>query len=166
MLLNILIETAPAVGSSAVLGVFGAGHVLSAIWWILATAWLAVFVLWVRAIFKYNQAYRNYEQTRREYQKSHGELPENFRLCEHRLHDLHENSRMTLKLLRRLHLIVGNDSKQLGHQPGLDRNRAVVSILPHLGKDFGNSKTHSDTKPANEQSSATGAEHKPERKAE
>jgi hypothetical protein len=136
-------------------------------WLGMFIAWLTVLMLWIRQLGRYNRAYRKYQQSSREqekayseYQKTYGEPPENLRLLQKEIQDLHlrlrdidENPGMTLKLLRRLGLILGKQDKQLPHQGQLailvgagvhDQLRLKAAQLLN---NLTGSKTHKRTKP-------------------
>jgi hypothetical protein len=100
---------------------FAPPHWLGWCWLGVFIGWLVVLMLWIRQLGRYNRAYRKYQQSSREeekayseYQKTYGEPPEDLRLLQKeiqnlhlRLRDIDENPGMTLKLLRRLGLILG-----------------------------------------------------------
>src|ERR1019366_8687184 len=91
-------EWLAAVGSSVLLD----------IWWMIFIVWLTVLIVWVRTLMAYGEQYGKYEQACREYQKSYGQLPENLRLIQERLHEEDQRFGMMLKRLRRLEAVLRN----------------------------------------------------------
>ena len=126
---------------------FAPPHWLGWCWLGVFVAWLIVLMLWIWRLGVYNRAYRKYQQSSREqekayseYQKTYGEPPENLRLLQKeiqnlhlRLRDIDENPGMTLKLLRRLGMIPGQSD--IEGDPG-EVKAPVVSVrgLYKMGK--------------------------------
>jgi len=108
-----------------------------ACWFVVLIAWLIVFVLWVRQLMVYNRTYRKYQQACREYEQANRKPSEELRLLQERLRNINENPCMTLKLLRRLGLIVGqsnveSDSGKL--KQGVTESPGKVNKLLHLAR--------------------------------
>ena len=103
-------------------------------WCLVFIAWLIVFVLWVRQLGVYNRTYRKYQQACREYEQAHGKPSEELRLLQERLRNINENPCMTLKLLRRFGLIVGQsnikcDSGKIKYLGGIESRSKVDKLL-------------------------------------
>lgn len=75
--------------------------VLRVAWCVTFIAWCVVLVLWVRAILKYNKAYREYQECRRQNHNGPSEPVESSG-------ETDKPVRLTLKLLRRCRLIIGD----------------------------------------------------------
>ena len=76
-------------------------------WLAMLTTWVIPLALWIKQLGVYNKANREYEQARREYEKAYGQPSEELRLVQERLRNIQKNPGVTLKLLHRLGLILG-----------------------------------------------------------
>ena len=102
------------------LGVFGAGPILSAFWWILLIAWIIVFILWLRALMAYGKHYREYQQRYGEPYRSPLEA--------------NKRTRIMLQYLRRLEVLLRNlNLKRRLRDVG---QMAVPRINRHEAKDL------------------------------